>query len=110
MKRVLAALLLASTTTAHAAYYSGNELYDWLSGNAQYGTLRGLFYVAGVVDTLNDDVLCLPGNVTLGQIRDVVMFELRTNPAQRHLPADVLVRAALEPIWACKRRNNGRPT
>lgn len=110
MKRTLAAVLLASTTTAQAAFYSGNDLYDWLSGNAQHGTLRGMLYVAGVVDTLNDDVLCLPGNVTLGQVRDVVMYELRTNPSMRHLAADVLVRMALEPIWACKRRNPGRPT
>ena len=111
MIRLLAALLLASTTNLSAAFFTGNELYAWLSSEDAPNRVRGMYYVAGVVDTLNDDVLCLPGNVTLGQVRDVVLFELRTRPATRNYQADVLIRAALEPLWACKRgATQGRNT
>jgi hypothetical protein len=111
VKRALCAAALACYTQAGATFFSGNELYGWLTSNRAAETISALHYIGGVADTLDQDIICMPLNVTLGQVRDIVQKHLRANAEQRHNPADVLIRTALEPLWPCERKPaRGRQT
>jgi hypothetical protein len=105
MKKLLAALLFAPTL-AHASFMSGNEVLSRMNGNSME-QIHALGYVQGVVDGYTDLFICPPSNITAGQVRDMVKNYLTNLPAQRHRPADVLIREALSSVWPCKRNNRG---
>ena len=100
MKKLLLALLVASGT-AHAQFYTGNELLDRFRTNRVFAN----GFVAGVADG-NAVHHCIPVNsVTLGQVVDVVELKLVNHPEIRHMPAGVLVLAAIQVTWPCKKGN-----
>lgn len=100
MKKILLTLLFAAGT-AHAQFYTGNELLDKIRTNRTFAT----GYVAGVADG-NPSQQCIPPNsVTLGQVVDVVELKLINHPDIRHMPAAVLVLAAIQVTWPCKKGN-----
>jgi hypothetical protein len=70
----MAALVLIIPEVAIAAYWDGNKLYKALSSVSKdearsatyeemFDAFRGMGYVAGVVDTWNDSIFCIPTNV-----------------------------------------------
>src|SRR6266568_1097745 len=82
---------LAASSPATAGFLSGNELWQDLTAaqridggkNSQSDYLpaaRGVGYVTGVVDALDGSSFCLPGKVTLGQIKDIASNWLRDHP------------------------------
>ena len=101
MKRLICIALLGCGT-AHAEFYTGNDLLRMMRG----GTLEqanALGYVVGVADALHKITLCVPNGVTVGQANDVVLNWLDRNPQARHFSADSVVAAALGQSWACKK-------
>ena len=89
-------------TSAHAQpssiLYSGQELYNKLSNDR----LSAMGYIAGVADSLSGITICIPpGQVTLGQMSDMVKQSLERIPSERHLSADIFVQATLEKRWPC---------
>jgi hypothetical protein len=46
---------------------------------------------------------CVPDEATMGQVRDVVVKDLRDMPQARHLPTVVLIETSLERAFPCPR-------
>jgi len=94
-------------TSAHAQpssiLYSGQELYNKLSNDR----LSAMGYIAGVADSLSSITICIPpGQVTLGQMADMVKQSLERLPSERHLSADIFVQATLEKRWPCGKKGS----
>lgn len=99
---------------AAAGYYDGNELLNACepgSSETGRGITEGLCmgYIAGVVDDfaalrlVQKKTSCIPRNVTVGQLKDVVVKYLKENPEKRNWWGASLVRGAVLDAWAeCK--------
>ena len=106
-KKSLIALTLAlAAAGAQAAYWSGHLLNDLVEENSDSARMASYGFIAGVVDTNAGEWLCIPGAVTLGQMRDVVKAYMRDNPEMRHQSAAVLVTVALFKPWGCADKKN----
>jgi hypothetical protein len=107
MKKLLfLTALLCSTVHAQpsSTLYSGQELYNRLNNDR----LSAMGYIAGVADSLSGVTICIPpGQVTLGQMADMVKQSLERLPSERHLSADIFVQATLEKRWPCAKRGAG---
>ena len=95
--------LLCSTVQAQPSsiLYSGQELYNRLNNDR----LSALGYIAGAADSQSGVTICIPpGQVTLGQMADMVKQSLERLPSERHLSADIFVQATLEKRWPCAKK------
>ena len=101
MKNFLISLLFACAT-AQAQYVDGNSLHGDLNSSNQQLKMYALGYIVGVSDvSIGAEILCMPSDVTQGQIQDVVRNFLTSNPQTRNLSAYFLVQIALGKYWAC---------
>lgn len=107
MKKLLsvAALLCAG---AHAQpssiLYTGQDLFTRFTSDRPFV----LAYIAGVADSQSGVTVCIPpGQVTLGQLADMVKQTLERVPSERHQPADIYVQATLANRWPCAKRGGG---
>ena len=91
--------------SAHAEFYSGNDLLEIMRGN-EYQKLIALGYVSGVADALQNAVICIPATVTSGQVRDMVKANLEANPTSRHYSADSLISNHLAKVWPCAKKGS----
>ena len=86
-------------------WYSGNELWQFCSPDSNTDACTA--YIAGVSDTLgyahpnHRSQVCVPENVTVGQLTAVVAKYLRDNPALRHNAAFELTFFAFKEAWPC---------
>lgn len=105
-KLLLATALLCGGAQAQPSsiLYSGQELYNKLNNDR----LSAMGYIAGVADAQSGVTICIPpGQVTLGQMSDMVKQTLERLPSERHLSADIFVQATLEKRWPCAKRGTG---
>ena len=101
MKALLAGLMFVCAS-ASAEYVDGNSLHADLTSEKANLRMYALGYVVGVSDvSIGAEVLCMPSDVTQGQIQDVVKNFLTSNPQTRNLSAYFLVQIALGKYWAC---------
>lgn len=116
---VLAGMVDASP--ARADFYDGNRLYRHCTASQSSATYyqedaNCIGYIAGAYDGImtggltaavywnlpdHQYPLCVPDNVDLGQIRDVVIKYLRENPSDRHHSASLIVFWALIKVFPC---------
>ncbi len=104
MKKLLIILSLV-TPAAHAEFFSGNDLYERLTGDA-YAKSLAMGYVVGVHDATRGVMHCSSTEATSGQVRDMVIRRLVERPEQRHLGADVLVTMTMRDTWPCPKKDN----
>ena len=111
---VLGILLSAVAGSAHAEFWTGNDLKVRLErfqrviegkevpdpGNEQDTLAAG--YVAGVNDAVTGVSVCPPDGVTVGQLVSVVLKFMRANPELLNLTADQVVERSLAAVWPCK--------
>lgn len=107
MKRflILAACCVALPSVAQpsSTMYTGQDLYTRLTTNPAIAN----GYIAGVHDALSGVTICIPpGQVTLGQMADMVKQTLERVPSERHLSADLYVQATLESRWPCAKKGS----
>lgn len=98
----LSALLFGS---AHAQpssiLYSGQDLLNRMANAPALAS----GYVAGVADSQAGVTICIPpGQVTLGQMVDMVKQSLERVPSERHQSADLYVQATLSGRWPCNNK------
>jgi hypothetical protein len=125
MRRTFAAMIIGisavSAAPAGASFMSGNMLLRDCTGADM---LACIGYLEGVIDAavvnaappkLADDPYlaetniaelwgwhwCLPGNVTVDQVRDVAVKFLRDNPRDRHLQAAPQIARGFAEAWPC---------
>lgn len=104
--------MLVSLSASAGYFVSGNELYAML--NDQFRKNQAYGYIEAIADAednekkglllgigLNRIFFCVPDQATVGQLADVVKVSLEKYPADRHLPAADLVRAAFYGAWPC---------
>lgn len=84
---------------------SGNNLYKQCEQRlSPDGKLVGEMICAGFIIGIADSgahKACLPDELVISQVTDVVVAWLRNNPALRHHPAAHLVAKALEDAYPC---------
>jgi hypothetical protein len=107
MKKLLAIAALLCTS-AHAQpssiLYTGQDLFTRFTTDRPFV----LAYIAGVADSQSGVTVCIPpGQVTLGQMGDMVRQSLERVPSERHLAADIYVQATLSNRWPCNNRRGG---
>ena len=116
LKRLICGVLVATAFHAPPAqagiYLSGSDLFADCSvpkDNPVYfsRTERCTGFITGVVDateglrSLQSKPYCVPSEVTLGQLNDVVLRYLQANPANRSLAASASVIAAISDAYGC---------
>jgi hypothetical protein len=99
---------------ANAAFVSGNTLLEDCS--APNGTQKRdfcLMYIAGAMDAYQDDKICIPAGITLGQATDMVSITLKAMPQERHaVPGDVYVLLTFAKLYPCPKKapSQGQPS
>lgn len=102
------ALLALTVVCGSAQAFTGNDLLQHLEGDSsrQYA---GLMYIRGMVEgivhtsgLLDKKVICIPEEVTLGQLRDIVHQDLTKLPTIRHNEAKYLIYGSMVKAWPCK--------
>jgi len=84
--------------------YTGQDLYTRFSSDRA----TALAYIAGVADSQSGVTICIPpGQITLGQMGDMVKQALERVPSERHMSADIYVQVALENRWPCAKKGRG---
>ena len=87
-----------------SSFVTGNDLYEECTnptGSAKHVHCTG--YVTGIADVLNmDGSVCLPANVTVRQIEDVIVSYLREKPQYRQISASALAGIALRKAFRCR--------
>lgn len=106
-----AVLCICAWPDASAAdFYDGNKLVPMMregekaarSEEADFlSASRFMGYVTGVSDSLGGSI-CVPENVTVGQLGAVVTKYLNDHPDQWHLAGSHLVAKALEATFPCQ--------
>jgi hypothetical protein len=86
------------------SFKSGNDLYEDCRRSSEIclGYVQGVFDVMSA-STVYDGINACASNVTVGQVRDVVVQYLAANPARRHVMAAQLVALALADAFPCRR-------
>jgi hypothetical protein len=106
MKKLLivtALLCGAAHAQQSSIMYTGQDLYVRMTSSPNL--VNG--YIAGVADAQSGITICIPpGQVTLGQMFDMVKQTLERVPSERHLSADIYVQAALEARWPCAKKGS----
>lgn len=100
---ILLALLAAPMAQAQSSsiFYTGQDLYLRFSSDR----VAALAYIAGAADAQSGATVCIPpGQVTLGQVGDMVKQALERVPSERHMSADIYVQAVLEKRWPCAKK------
>ena len=112
---VVAALVILSPSRVIASP-TGNKLYEQCKSPAGsptywYDDASCLAYIQGFIEGAisfqelwaNDQpkAICLPENVTAGQMRDVVVKYLEIHPERRHLPAMMSIMTAAVQAFPC---------
>ena len=102
---ILFALLCANAQAQPSSIlYTGQDLFTRFTNDR----VTALAYIAGVADSQSGVTICIPpGQVTLGQMGDMVRQSLERIPSERHLSADVYVQVTLSNRWPCARRGSG---
>jgi hypothetical protein len=107
MKKLLlitALLCTGARAQQSSILFTGQELLTRLGSMPvwAYG------YIAGVADSQSGVTVCIPpGQVTVGQMADMVKQTLERIPSERHLAADVYVSVTLSNRWPCAKRGGG---
>jgi hypothetical protein len=104
-------LLIATVATmiSFSAYagegLSGNEWADDCSSNTVTRDTACVGYARGLADGLHlwiKELVCIPQEVTAGQLKDVGQRYLNAHPETRHLDAARLLSTAFMDAWPCK--------
>ena len=105
---IIGALLAAPPAEARVVTDDGNELLevctrdDYFSQGYCLGYIRALSDGMDMILAMDNKQVCYGDNVTIGQIRDVVIDYVKCNPAKRNKNAMVLVSWALAEAWPCQ--------
>jgi len=111
MRKLIIVVLLADTlsTPSLAIYTSGNELLDSCTSVETHNQFECSGYVRAIADAFEifgyispeNAITCIPTRVTVGQLRDVAVRYLRSNPERRHFGAAFLLHRAFGEAWPC---------
>ena len=99
--KMLAAVLLALSAQAHAAFQDGNEIYEMLRSNDSMDSMYAMGYIAGTVDHTHGIEHCAPANVRMEQLFDMLREIYAKAPALRDMPAAPVIAVMMKRRWPC---------
>lgn len=99
--KILAAVLLALSAQAHAAFQDGNEIYEMLRSNEPMDSMYAMGYIAGTVDQTHGIEHCAPSNVRMEQLFDMLKEIYAKAPALRDMPAAPVIAVMMKRRWPC---------
>lgn len=102
-KLILSILLLFSVPSVQADYFYGNDLIKLMDSSRPNDIAMYRGYVAGVQDSFNGNVFCVPEKVRLSQASEIVSQFIKSDPKQWHEPSDYLVLIALKDAFPCEK-------
>lgn len=100
MKWLIVLAYACTATSAHAQFYTGNKLHQ----ECQKRTVFSLGYNTAVADWAITELrkgVCMPDQVTVGQVTDIICGYLTKHPENRHDPAHFLGAQALMEAFPC---------
>jgi Rap1a immunity proteins len=113
--------LIPPNTSDSWHFATGNDLLDQCGADSETPNLACAAYVRGAIDMIgslqgsiaSDDKktfwkarsICLPNEVTTGQVKDVVVKYMRANPETRADNAAWIIIRALIQAWGCPPAN-----
>jgi hypothetical protein len=107
IKHLLAAAVLTVASAANATWFTGNQLLGHMQGEPfERGGAAG--FVTGVASAIDGDLACIPAEVTVSQMRDMVYRTLQNRPDIRHQAAELIVAAVLMEQFPCQESRPGR--
>jgi len=118
MLRIILLVILAMPSSALAQWLNGNRLYsDMLDskraqasngGKPDLGVdvekvawLHTMGYITGVADAFGGTSFCVPKNIPVGRLMDIIFLYLEANPNRRKEKAAALVVSALSAKFPC---------
>jgi hypothetical protein len=110
-KAIMIAAALMTATPAHGSttmQNNGNGMLSDCTNDSIFhsgvclGYIQGIYASVNVMMAMSGKGICYPEQVTLGQIRDVVISYLRRNPQSRHENSVLLYMKAVTEAWRCK--------
>lgn len=115
---LLLSMLTFGSSSAVANFTTGNDLLRNCTAKSNEATYYQAMaycsaYITGAVDALEAERYmavkqgCIPSEVTVGQLRDIVIAYLQANPSNRHLSGYVLVNLALLGAFDCSFKRGG---
>lgn len=109
MTALVAAAALGTCMNANADYYwKGGVLLQHLQEQSQgvpsFDVALTLGYVSGVVDTLQNVIVCEPAQVSLRDTTDIIRTYLENHPETGSEPANRAIADALSARWPCERK------
>ncbi|WP_088183534.1 Rap1a/Tai family immunity protein [Sphingobium sp. Z007] len=119
-RHLLSAAALATGTlipaAAQAGFYSGDDLYTVCTTDKDgkdyfEKSYECVGYISGAVDAFNTTreanklKSCIPGDVTISQLRAATVDYLSKNPIDRRQSASSQVFAAMRKSWPCPTAN-----
>jgi hypothetical protein len=110
IKSIVMFLVLFAVNTANAAdIVTGNSLSEYCNSKSYFSQGMCIGFISGAANVYTyADSLCVPKNVTYGQIANIVEKYLNENPKSTHLPGELLVAMALEDTFSCPKNKKGQ--
>ena len=98
--------IMLSPHTAVADFFTGNQFHEVCQSEASYSEAICSGYVVGIADIMANEPVygftaCLPTNVTVRQVSDVVSTYMQQHPEMRHYAASSIVAYALSESFPC---------
>lgn len=102
-KLYIATAAIVFASSSNASWISAGQLNDmFFGGEYERGAATG--FVAAIAATADGTVACIPNNVTIGDIKEVVAITLQEIPQHFHRSADVVTAVILRSAWPCFNR------
>jgi len=106
---IIGALLAATPAEAqNRVLDNGNEILSMCDDDSNFmaglclGYIRGISTATDAFLATDNQFICYPDNVSMGQLRDVVVSYIKRNPSLRHETATLLYMKATTEAWPCK--------
>ena len=102
MKKLIAACATFLSMGAQAHFIDGNQLLSTIESQTLAERTFAIGFVTGVVNSTQNEFVCIPDRVTIKQVVDISKAHLQQNPSIRHKPAAYIVLKAVSDVWPCK--------
>ena len=97
---LLVVVTALAPATASANFLSGNELFNYMTSSDPVYQTASKLYIAGVADSAAWRNKCT-FRPNIKELYDLVLVNVASRPAQRHLPANVFVETVLQERLGC---------
>ncbi|MCK9622174.1 MAG: hypothetical protein M0R47_16760 [Methylobacter sp.] len=102
--KILIGLLLSFQACAY--FDSGSVIHEGLLDQdrerAGYKSAYSFGYIIGVIDVIDEVIICMPHGTTKGQLAKIVLNYMEVHPEKWSDPGKYSVINALKDLWPCK--------